>query len=253
MPWGKCTPVYDPNVIGLCGTPYHAHKYGCHNFCSRGSCPPTMQPLSIALDDFYLIWIKYPIGKHVRKKMEDHPDWSIYQARNVLYWQATARNQAKSEALRFLKKHSEYRVPSVNAPKVHLDSWGIDMQSTIAQVGIKLKYGPDWGIHEYTYVLRYAGTPIEKVSASRYSKLIKKFPWVYKLRIGHCEGCDFRPCLKQIKNNPIRYINQQVGPIRILRDHIQSKTWIIRYPCNHTAAIPLSRDLCLHFECPKCQ
>ncbi len=250
MPWGKCVPVSNKKLIGLCGTQYHGHPKGCHNFCTRPSCPPTMQSLSICLDDFYLIWIKYPIGTHVRDKLKVHPDWSIYQARNILYWQATARKILQKVVDKFLVLHSDYRVLG---PKEHLDSWAIDMTATIAQFGIVLNWGVDWALQEYTYVLRYAGIPIEKAGARRMRRLAKQFPIVYGDRsmFKECVSCYYRPCLVHMKNNPSLYVNQQIGNLKI-ESITASGDWLVRCDCGRRKVIPKHRPFCTGFGC-RCQ
>lgn len=245
MPWGKCVPVIDEKIIGLCGTPYHGHRHGCSNFCKRSSCPPTMQPLSICLDDFYLIYIKYALGRFVREKLRQHPDWSIYQARNVLYWQRGARRIVRLETEKFLRSHPNYRVLG---PKEHLDSWGVDMTASMAKLGIRLRYGPDWGLHEWTYKLRYAGVPIEKASPARLKSLARKFPWIYEQRTGRCKHCHYRPCLKYMRNNPGLYVTKQIGPLKIQKLLVNNR-WLIRCSCGNTKTVPINAPLCTAFDC----
>jgi hypothetical protein len=240
MPWAKVEPVFNVKIIGLCGTPYHAHPHGCHNFCKRSSCPPTMPPLSICLDDFYLIWIKWPIGRHVKQMLKRHPGWTIYQAQNVLYWQAGARKILQGEVDRFLEEHPQY---AVLGPKEHLDSWGIDIRASIAQVGIHLKWGPSWGLRKYTYVLRYAGMPIEGISSKRRMDLERRFPVIYQRRTGLCKACKYRPCLKYMTGNPHLYVKRRFGSVVIER-FMPDRGWVVRCNCGRRKIVPLTTLFC---------
>ena len=240
MPWAKCKPIANPKVVGLCGTPYHAHPKGCGFFCKRESCPPTMPPLSICLDDFYLIWSTFPIGEFVKTKMEAHPEWTVYQARNIRYWQPIARKQLKGVVARFSEEHPEYRVLG---PMEHLDSWGIDMQATAAQIGIKLKYGTDWARHKLTYIIRYAGIPIEEAGKARLASLRESYPIVYHKRQGEkCGACTYRPCLRHIVHNPSRYVGRVFGKVEV--EHQEDGYWFVWCECGTTHKVSFRKSLC---------
>lgn len=248
MPWVKVKPVFDERIIGLCGTPYHAHRYGCHNFCKRASCPPTMEPLSICLDDFWLIYIKWPIGKHVKKMLAAHPEWTIYQAQNVLYWQGTARKVAAQECAKFLRIHPDYYVLAFSGPKEHLDSWGIDVGATIAQAGIKLQWGPNWGLREHTYVLRYAGISIENASPQRLARLRRTYPLIYGKREGACKDCEYRPCLKSMINNPHLYIKKRFG-LFVIERFVKGRGWLLKCDCGKRKLALVTKLFCKQLSC----
>lgn len=245
MPWVRVKPVWDKEIIGLCGYPYHGHPRGCSNFCKRVGCPPTMVPLEICLDECYFIYIKYHLGKHVRRMFKRHPDWSIYQAQNIYYWQATARKILQKELDKFLSSHSKY---VALGPKVHLDSWGIDMTATMAPVGVKLWWGEDWGRQEYTYLLRYAGLPIEKASQKRLKELRRLYPAIYHKRVGRCAGCSYRPCLKYLTGHPALYVKKRVGTVLIQR-FIEGEGWLVKCDCGRRRMVAIDQPFCKGFAC----
>ncbi len=243
MPWAKVKPVWDKKIIGLCGTPYHGHPRGCSNFCKRISCPPMMVPLEICLDECYFIYIKHRLGNHVRRMFKRHPDWSIYQAQNIYYWQATARKVRQKEVDKFLASHPRYI-----APKIHLDSWGIDITATMASIGVKLRWGEDWGRQEYTYLLSYAGFPIEKATQGRLKKLQRMYPAIYHKRVGRCAKCSYRPCLRYLTNNPSLYVGKKIGTVLIQR-YIEGRGWLVKCDCGRKRVAPIDQPLCEQTVC----
>jgi len=248
MPWAKVDPVWKLESVGLCGYPYHNHSHGCSNFCKRAGCPPTMVPLEICLDECYFIYTVFPIKKHVQRMMEKHPEWSIYQARNIYYWQSTARVALRKEVDKFLSSHPRC---IALGPKIHLDSWGIDMTATMAKVGIDLWWGEDWGSQNETYLLRYAGFPVAKAGTKRLKRLERKYPIIYERRSGKCRDCPYRPCLRYLQGNPQLYVSKIFGTYKIEKYLSSRNCWVLR--CTLCGRRRVSQvGACLSLTC-KCQ
>jgi hypothetical protein len=206
-----------------------------------------MAPLSVCLDDLYFIYIKWPIGRYVKGMLEKHPDWTIYQAQNILYWQPAARKLLQAEVDKFLLSYPNYEVMG---RKEHLDSWGIDMTESCKQIGINLEWGTSWGLRSWTYLLRYAGIPVASVSKDRIAKLAKDYPAIYSARTGRCSDCNYRPCLRHIVSYPEHYAHRKwLGGFATER-FVPDVGWIVKCEnCGKKRMAPIDKPLCLAFVC----
>lgn len=67
MSWFKVKPVIDYSVRQLCIQPYVNHPKGCPNYNKKDGCPPKVMRFPIHVEEVYVIWIKFNLGKHVQE------------------------------------------------------------------------------------------------------------------------------------------------------------------------------------------
>lgn len=159
MPHLIVRPVFDPSVRGLCRLPYEGHPRGCPNFAAAERCPPRAPLLPDVFDvasPFYAVYSVFPLGDHVRKMAEKHPDWSPRQQACVLYWQGTARKKLREEISIFLVKHPFPEAPGV-AWRVEEtpEALGVDVTGTMRAVDVVLPWPP----REFAYHVALVGSP----------------------------------------------------------------------------------------------
>jgi len=156
--YSRVDPVIDYAVRGLCRKPYHNHPKGCPNW-GKDKCPPKLPKLEDFFDTskpLYMIWNRFDIGKHIEKTRANHPDWTDYQLRCVLYWQGTARAQLKKNIEEFKKDHPDCVVTT--GP----EAMGVNITDTMKQFGIELEWPPT----KYAYQCAMGGTQKENMVKS---------------------------------------------------------------------------------------
>lgn len=101
-------------VVGLknyrswCRLPYHAHPHGC-NMWNNGkkNCKSSFRKTHTLHDQFdvnapaWCIWEEFDLGAHAAKMKVLHPDWTVYQCRNVLYWQTAVKKKRNERIKQF--------------------------------------------------------------------------------------------------------------------------------------------------------
>jgi hypothetical protein len=125
----------------LCQRAYQGHKRGCPNYRKRPTCPPLAErwtPDSIALYEWYVVWVAFEFGAHVERMRVAHPDWSQRQLECCLYWQGTARARLRSAVIQCLTTLPP-PLPTVEyVPEAH----GCDVTATMATLGVSLEWPP---------------------------------------------------------------------------------------------------------------
>jgi hypothetical protein len=143
MAWCKATPVLlDCPPGDLCQRAYQGHKRGCPNYRKRPTCPPLAErwtPDSIALYEWYVVWVAFEFGAHVERMRVAHPDWSQRQLECCLYWQGTARKRLRDAVEGFL---SEGNIAQVGAVYYTPEAHGCNVSTTMAHLGVKLHWPP---------------------------------------------------------------------------------------------------------------
>ena len=145
-------PVLNHKVRDVCKKPYRNHPKGCPNYGKRDICPPKAKLLHEILDCermIFCVWNKFDLDAHVNKMKIKHPNWTIYQLRNCLYWQGAARKQLRILAERLLKDYKGMMV--LYCP----EACGVDVTATMKTVGIELEWPPE----KYTYQVALLGYP----------------------------------------------------------------------------------------------
>lgn len=133
-------PVIDVNVRQLCRFPYPGHPKGCPNFGKSSTCPPRAALIHELLDlnaDVFVVWNRFDFGAHVERMKKRHPEWSDRQAACCLYWQGTARKELNGHIRKVLRRERK-RLVVVRRP----EACGVDVTSTVAEIGIKLEWPP---------------------------------------------------------------------------------------------------------------
>jgi hypothetical protein len=125
------------------------------------------------------------------------------------------------------------------------------MTASLKTVGINLDWvGENWGLEKWTYVIRYAGTPLAEATPARLNKLIAQYPAIYSPRHGKCESCKYRPCLKYAANNPLLYVGKTIGGYK-LEKYLKGRGWQIKcLNCGNTKLVSL---LCSAMPCTRCK
>ena len=160
MPWSKVPPMLlDCPPGDLCQRAYQGHRRGCPNYRKRPTCPPRAErwtPDSIALYEWYAVWVVFEFGAHVERMRVAHPDWSQRQLECCLYWQGTARKRLRRAVDEFLRlelavsPHPD-QVKEITAyyiPEAH----GCDVTATMATLGVSLEWPPQTTTHHVAMV-----------------------------------------------------------------------------------------------------
>ena len=133
--------VVDSTVRELCGRPYPNHPKGCPNHHKRAMCPPRCLFLEDYYDiskGFYVIWIEFNIGAHIRRMAERHPNWSQRQKECCLYWQGTANKMLREEILK-----TELILPKGNWKTSYCpEAMGVNVTATMKNLGVILEWPP---------------------------------------------------------------------------------------------------------------
>jgi predicted metal-binding protein len=136
-------------MIALCRHPYPAHPKGCPNFGKKKGCPPQLlfNKIFNTRKTIFAIVNEFPIGQHIEKMRQKHPDWSERQLSCCLYWQGTARKKLRENVANFELIYPEYTVS--HCP----EAMGVNLTETMKQVGVELEWPP----RETAYQIALAG------------------------------------------------------------------------------------------------
>lgn len=135
----KMSLVIQKSVRKLCTLPYHNHPKGCPNFGKRPDCPPNQKLLTTIYDlshPFYVLWVDFDIGTHIRKMEQAHPLWTKYQTACCLYWQPKVRKFLREEAAKWTQTHPEYTFSD------NPEAMGVNVTATMKNEGIILEWPP---------------------------------------------------------------------------------------------------------------
>lgn len=169
---GEVKPVIDYSIRKVCKQRYKNHPHGCPNWNNKATCPPKAPSFHKVFDQdhpFYVIVNAYPLGDHMRRMQEKHPQWTDRQLRNPLYWQGTARKLLKEGIQEFLQDHLTYIV--VTCP----EALGLMVTDTVSQLGVELHWPP----METAYQVALGGKPVKEIR-TRFPDFVEKVSWGFE-------------------------------------------------------------------------
>lgn len=95
----KETIIFSPKVQMYCKLPYPGHENGCPNYGKNSKCPPNA-PYRVDILKKYcifnLIVAEFNIGLYIELYRKEHPERSLNQLRNCLYWQPSIKAIVKN-------------------------------------------------------------------------------------------------------------------------------------------------------------
>ena len=119
-----------------CQLPYRNHPKGCPNYGKRNTCPPDAPHISEVLDlekPIYIAFSDFDLFSHMKRMSQKHPKWSVYQCRNVLYWQGTSKAEMRRRA-RIAKT-----IMGADTIIECAEGMGVNVYATCRHVGLKLE------------------------------------------------------------------------------------------------------------------
>ena len=132
-----------------CLLPYPNHPYGCPNYGMRDTCPPAAPLVQEFIDiqrSLWLVVVAYDIGKQAERMLQQHPDWSQRQARNLLYWQGGVNADLDIQARVFVQEHPG------TIYTLCPEAMGVNMIATAQRAGIPVKVRPDPWVYKMALV-----------------------------------------------------------------------------------------------------
>lgn len=117
---------------------YPGHSKGCPNYGKKEICPPNAPLVDKFFDlskPHWFIIVSFDLGAHVERMFLKHPDWSMRQARCVLYWQGTANKSLRLKTEAFCK----------NTDLIYTycpEAMGVHCIKTAKSLGIPIKTRP---------------------------------------------------------------------------------------------------------------
>ena len=129
-------------VRGFCKFPYHGHKDGCPNFNNHDLCPPKIKTVENYFDinkDLFFVITEFDFKSYIEKMRIKHPNWSMLQLKNPLYWQNGVRKTLRNKVEIFINNHvDKNKLTYTLLP----EAMGIDVFSTVAKIGIPIERNP---------------------------------------------------------------------------------------------------------------
>ena len=128
---------------GYCKLPYRGHKNGCPNFGKHNECPPKVKLFKDVFDtskDLHFIIEEFNLNEHIEKMKQKHPKWSIYQLKNLLYWQNGVRHNLYMKVLKFIADQG-----NTNGMMYYTllpEAMGIDVFKTCSKLNIPIEKQP---------------------------------------------------------------------------------------------------------------
>jgi hypothetical protein len=148
-----------------CKLSYPDHPKGCPNYGQRDICPPDAPLINDYFDlsqPLYLISVSFNIAEHINNMLTIHPDWSLKQAKCVLYWQGSIKKKLKIECEEFIKSHPKYSFT------ICPEAMGVNVITTAQRCDIAVKVKPD----DIVYKIAFAGVLNGKGNNSRVNELL---------------------------------------------------------------------------------
>jgi len=136
---------YDPMARGpWCRSPYHNHPNGCPNFPKCIQAREDFRELAKRYPVWYAVVETFDLKAHALDMMAKHPErigkkgqilpaWTEQQGRTPIYWQGGVRKRLREKA------RALHGNVILDIPEAH----GIDVFSTMAEVGIILERTPN--------------------------------------------------------------------------------------------------------------
>jgi hypothetical protein len=88
----------------------------------------------------WAVWVEFDLELHVERMRRVHPDWSVRQLRNCLYWQAGVRKRLRHELHLFEQQHliPAKLLQAIECP----EACGVNVTDTMGLIGIELQWPP---------------------------------------------------------------------------------------------------------------
>lgn len=119
-----------------CRLKYHNHPKGCPAYGKKDTCPPNAPHITEFFDiskPIYIIHSEFDLAAHISKMFGRHPDWTLKQAKCVLYWQPTSRKLLKERILVAMKALGTERITTCP------EAMGVNVYATALKSGLKLE------------------------------------------------------------------------------------------------------------------
>jgi len=132
-----------------CLLPYPNHPYGCPNYGMRVVCLPDAPMIQEFVDiqrSLWLVVVEFNIGKQERRMLQQHPEWSRRQARNLLYWQGEVNSTLSIRTEVFVQEHPG------TVYTLCPEAMGVNVIATAQRVGVPVKVKPNSTIYKMALV-----------------------------------------------------------------------------------------------------
>lgn len=139
MPYLQVQPVIDEKMRDMCVLPYSGGSRGCPNYGRKPHCPPAaplLADLLVLSEPVYAVYHIFDVAAQAEKMRAKHPEWTERQLRNSRFWQQTAQAGLRKEIEVFRREHPECTLV------LYPEATGVNIQATMAQVGIELEWPP---------------------------------------------------------------------------------------------------------------
>lgn len=163
----------------MCVRPYKNHKYGCPNFGKLPTCPPNipcMYDEIFDISDVYAVVTKFYLEEYFDKRRKNRPDLAEGQIRNIRVWQPIAIKENDYAISEFYQENPNKK--DYVATRL-LECMGVDVISTIKEVGIEIKFPVEDYAYRIAFVAKVYYDALEKYGFhvyeenSRFKKGIK--------------------------------------------------------------------------------
>ncbi len=131
--------VLDDRARQWCKLPYPNHPYGCPNYDKSEICPPKVGLFNDIWDMehfFYAVVVHFDMKTYISNMKVKHPEWTMRQLRNPLYWQNSVRKVLNNECKRMIKHKTGMDYTLIP------EAQGMHVFSTMRNVGIIIKQDP---------------------------------------------------------------------------------------------------------------
>lgn len=127
--------IIDMRARGWCRLPYPGHPKGCPNYGKSPECPPRIGRVGEVFDLTRAHWFvveEFNIRAHSHRMGQLHPEWSIRQRRNCLYWQNGVRKRLRASC------NSMVDLGHGNASTLIPEAMGVQVIETAQKIGIHI-------------------------------------------------------------------------------------------------------------------
>lgn len=154
--------VINKDARDWCNLEYHNHPNGCPNYGECDHCPPQAPEVDEWIDldrSMWLIVAEFNIGTYIEHMNSEHPEWSIRQKKNPLYWQSSVEKELREE-FKKLKRYVCTNVDNFNGfcndkivATLIPEAMGVHVFMTMRRLSYDIKPDPD----EIAYKVALAG------------------------------------------------------------------------------------------------